>query len=85
MSGMGELHIEVMKDRFKRQYGLDVFVGPLQVAYREMPAASSKHFEVYTGTRDNSHVRCGIGMKVEPLEQGVNFEFLGVCSLIRVG
>uniref|UniRef100_A0A8R1DSF7 Tr-type G domain-containing protein n=1 Tax=Caenorhabditis japonica TaxID=281687 RepID=A0A8R1DSF7_CAEJA len=32
----GELHLEAIKDRLKRGYGLDVFIGALQVAYREM-------------------------------------------------
>lgn len=32
IEGMGELHIEVVKDRLKRDYGLNVFMGPLQVS-----------------------------------------------------
>ncbi|XP_015275820.1 PREDICTED: ribosome-releasing factor 2, mitochondrial [Gekko japonicus] len=35
LCGMGELHIEVIHDRIKREYGLETYLGPLQVAYRE--------------------------------------------------
>ena len=32
---MGELHLEIIKDRILKEYGVDVFLGPLQIAYRE--------------------------------------------------
>ncbi|NWI19619.1 RRF2M factor, partial [Crypturellus soui] len=35
LCGMGELHIEIIHDRIKREYGIDTYLGPLQVAYRE--------------------------------------------------
>ncbi|XP_066469997.1 ribosome-releasing factor 2, mitochondrial [Tiliqua scincoides] len=35
LCGMGELHIEIIHDRIKREYGLDTYLGPLQIAYRE--------------------------------------------------
>lgn len=35
LCGMGELHIEIIHDRIKREYGLETYLGPLQVAYRE--------------------------------------------------
>nr|XP_020659689.1 ribosome-releasing factor 2, mitochondrial isoform X1 [Pogona vitticeps]XP_020659690.1 ribosome-releasing factor 2, mitochondrial isoform X1 [Pogona vitticeps] len=35
LCGMGELHIEIIHDRIRREYGLETFLGPLQVAYRE--------------------------------------------------
>lgn len=38
ISGMGELHIEVIKDRIKIEYGVDAYLGPLQVSYRETPS-----------------------------------------------
>ncbi|XP_041042788.1 ribosome-releasing factor 2, mitochondrial isoform X2 [Carcharodon carcharias] len=43
LCGMGELHIEVIHDRIKREYGIEAYLGPLQVAYREtiMQSASS--------------------------------------------
>uniref|UniRef100_UPI00398E5753 ribosome-releasing factor 2, mitochondrial n=1 Tax=Pristiophorus japonicus TaxID=55135 RepID=UPI00398E5753 len=43
LCGMGELHIEIIHDRIKREYGIETYLGPLQVAYREtiMQTASS--------------------------------------------
>ncbi|XP_067838814.1 ribosome-releasing factor 2, mitochondrial [Heptranchias perlo] len=43
LCGMGELHIEIIHDRIKREYGIETYLGPLQVAYREtiMQSASS--------------------------------------------
>lgn len=35
LCGMGELHIEIIHDRIRREYGLETDLGPLQVAYRE--------------------------------------------------
>ena len=35
VSGMGELHIEILKDRLMKEYGIHAYLGPLQVAYRE--------------------------------------------------
>ncbi|KAM4634449.1 ribosome-releasing factor 2, mitochondrial isoform 2-T3 [Polymixia lowei] len=35
LCGMGELHIEIIHDRIKREYGIETHLGPLQVAYRE--------------------------------------------------
>ncbi|XP_006275402.1 ribosome-releasing factor 2, mitochondrial isoform X1 [Alligator mississippiensis] len=35
LCGMGELHIEIVHDRIKREYGIETYLGPLQVAYRE--------------------------------------------------
>ncbi|XP_042731112.1 ribosome-releasing factor 2, mitochondrial [Lagopus leucura] len=35
LCGMGELHIEVIHDRIKREYGIETYLGPLQIAYRE--------------------------------------------------
>lgn len=35
LCGMGELHIEIIHDRIKREYNIETHLGPLQVAYRE--------------------------------------------------
>ncbi|KFU96163.1 hypothetical protein M959_11787, partial [Chaetura pelagica] len=35
LCGMGELHIEIIHDRIKREYGIETYLGPLQIAYRE--------------------------------------------------
>ncbi|XP_068451858.1 ribosome-releasing factor 2, mitochondrial-like [Clinocottus analis] len=46
LCGMGELHIEIIHDRIRREYGIETYLGPLQVAYRE----SILHNASTTGT-----------------------------------
>uniref|UniRef100_A0A915E9M5 Tr-type G domain-containing protein n=1 Tax=Ditylenchus dipsaci TaxID=166011 RepID=A0A915E9M5_9BILA len=43
IEGMGELHIEVIKERLRREYGLNVFMGPLRVGYREILSEPIEH------------------------------------------
>ncbi|XP_023422973.2 ribosome-releasing factor 2, mitochondrial isoform X4 [Cavia porcellus] len=42
LCGMGELHLEIIHDRIKREYGLETYLGPLQVAYRETIMSSAR-------------------------------------------
>ncbi|KAI8424728.1 hypothetical protein MSG28_006681 [Choristoneura fumiferana] len=43
LAGMGELHLEIIKERIVREYKIDVELGPLQIAYREALVGSGKH------------------------------------------
>lgn len=43
--GMGELHLEIIKDRLLREYNLEVYLGEMLVAYREQIEASSEIVE----------------------------------------
>jgi elongation factor G len=76
MSGMGELHLEILVDRMKREFGVEANVGAPQVAYRE---AIRKKVEVegkyakQTGGRGQyGHV----WITMEPNEAGKGFEFI---------
>ncbi|HCL80140.1 MAG TPA: elongation factor G, partial [Synergistaceae bacterium] len=75
ISGMGELHLEIIVDRLKREFGVDVKVGRPQVAYREAiqsPArAEGKYIRQSGGRGQYGHVV----FEVEPLEGGRGFEF----------
>ena len=75
ISGMGELHLEIIVDRMRREFNVEANVGRPQVAYRE---AIKKAVEVegkfikQTGGRGQyGHV----WLKLEPLENGAGFEF----------
>ena len=76
ISGMGELHLDVLVDRMKREYSVDANVGRPQVAYRETitrPARAQGRFVRQTG----GHGQFGdVWLEVEPRERGAGFEFV---------
>ena len=76
ISGMGELHLEILVDRMKREFGVEANVGAPQVAYRE---AISKPVEVEGKFIKQSGGRGQYGhvwLKMEPQEPGKGFEFV---------
>jgi len=76
MSGMGELHLEVLVDRMKREFNVEANVGAPQVAYRETirgtAEAESKYVRQSGGRGQYGHVR----LRLEPQEAGAGFEFV---------
>ncbi|NOX21461.1 MAG: elongation factor G [Nitrospirae bacterium] len=76
ISGMGELHLEIIVDRLIREFKVGANVGKPQVAYRETiktPAKAEGKFIRQTGGRGQyGHVL----IDVEPLEKGKGFEFV---------
>jgi len=76
ISGMGELHLEVLVDRMKREFSLDVHVSKPQVAYRETITSSVEEecrYVKQTGGRGQfGHVV----IKLEPQKPGAGFEFV---------
>jgi len=77
ISGMGELHLEIIVDRMKREFGVDANVGKPQVAYREtirktVDNAEGKFVRQSGGKGQYGHVV----LKIEPNEPGKGFEFI---------
>lgn len=76
ISGMGELHLEIIVDRLKREFKVDANVGKPQVAYRETitrPVDVEGKFVRQSGGRGQyGHVK----IKAEPLGRGSGFEFV---------
>jgi elongation factor G len=76
ISGMGELHLEILVDRMKREFGVEANVGAPQVAYREAikkPVEVEGKFIKQSGGRGQyGHV----WLKLEPNEQGKGYEFV---------
>ena len=76
ISGMGELHLEILVDRMKREFGVEANVGAPQVAYREAirkPVEIEGKYAKQTGGRGQyGHV----WLKMEPNEAGKGFEFI---------
>ncbi|MER0215395.1 MAG: elongation factor G [Nitrosomonas sp.] len=76
ISGMGELHLEIIVDRMKREFGVEANVGAPQVAYRE---AIKKSVEIEGKFVKQSGGRGQYGhvwLKMEPNEAGKGFEFV---------
>jgi len=77
ISGMGELHLEIIVDRMKREFSVEASVGKPQVAYREtirgtVENAEGKFVKQSGGRGQYGHVV----LKVEPQEPGKGFEFV---------
>lgn len=75
ISGMGELHLEVLVDRMRREFKVEANVGRPQVAYRETitrPAKAQGRFVRQSGGRGQFG---DVVLEVEPLEKGKGFEF----------
>ena len=76
ISGMGELHLEIIVDRLKREFSVDVKVGRPQVAYREAiqrsASAEGKYIRQSGGRGQYGHVV----LEIEPLPEGKGYEFV---------
>ncbi|MDO9468309.1 MAG: elongation factor G [Thiobacillus sp.] len=76
MSGMGELHLEILVDRMRREFGVEANVGAPQVAYREAikkeVEQEGKHAKQSGGKGQYGHV----WIKMGPNEPGKGFEFV---------
>lgn len=76
ISGMGELHLEILVDRMKREFGVEANVGAPQVAYREaikkLVEIEGKFVKQSGGKGQYGHV----WLKMEPNEAGKGFEFI---------
>ncbi len=76
LSGMGELHLEIIVDRLRREYGVDANIGAPQVAYRE--TISRPHTEIYTHKKQSggSGQYAEVKIVFEPMDRngGVVFE-----------
>jgi elongation factor G len=76
ISGMGELHLEIIVDRLKREHKVDLVQGKMQVAYKETfqkpIEVEGKYIKQSGGRGQYGHV----WLKLEPLERGKGFEFI---------
>jgi len=76
ISGMGELHLDIIRDRMVREFGVQANVGKPQVAYKEtitrVAEAEGKFIKQSGGRGQYGHCY----LKIEPLERGKGFEFV---------
>ncbi|MEN9342008.1 MAG: fusA-3, elongation factor elongation factor [Candidatus Parcubacteria bacterium] len=76
ISGMGELHLEIIVDRMKREFNVEANVGRPQVAYRETitgeAEAEGKYIKQSGGRGQYGHAK----IRIKPRERGTGFEFI---------
>ncbi len=76
ISGMGELHLEIIVDRMKREFKVEANVGKPEVAYKETikkeATAESKYIRQSGGKGQYGHVY----LRIEPMERGKGYEFV---------
>ena len=83
ISGMGELHLDIIVDRLKREFKVEVSQGQPQVEYKEALTASADHREVYKKQSGGRGKFADIVFTIEPAEEGKSgLEFV---NLIKGG
>ncbi|MDH7570192.1 MAG: elongation factor G, partial [Armatimonadota bacterium] len=76
VSGMGELHLEIIRDRLLREFKVDANVGKPQVAYKETIRAKSQAEGRYVRQTGGRGQYGHVWLELEPLEPGKGFEFV---------
>jgi elongation factor G len=76
ISGMGELHLEILIDRLKREFNVEANVGVPQVAYRETIKASVESEGRYVKQSGGRGQYGHCYLKLDPMERGEGFEFI---------
>ena len=77
ISGMGELHLEILVDRMKREFNVEATVGKPQVAYRETIRKTAEDVEGKFVKQSGGRGQYGhVVLKIEPQEPGKGFEFV---------
>jgi elongation factor G len=76
ISGMGELHLEIIVDRMKREFKVDANVGAPQVAYRETIRGSVEQEGKFVRQSGGRGQYGHVWLKLEPMESGAGYEFV---------
>jgi len=76
ISGMGELHLEILVDRMKREFKVEAEVGAPQVAYRETIRTAVNQEYKYAKQSGGRGQFGHVYLKIEPLEPGSGYEFV---------
>ena len=76
ISGMGELHLEIIVDRMKREFDVDANVGAPQVAYRETIRSAIEQEGKFVRQSGGRGQYGHVWLKIEPVEPGSGYEFV---------
>jgi elongation factor G len=75
ISGMGELHLEILTDRMIREFGVNARVSKLQVAYRETITRQAEAQGKYIHKTDEEGIYGDVVVRINPLPRGDGFQF----------
>ena len=84
ISGMGELHLEILTDRMFHEFGASARVGNLQVAYRETIGAISEGRGKHIHKTEDQGIYGDVILRVEPLPDIVGFEFIDASNETQI-
>ncbi|MCW8924378.1 MAG: elongation factor G [Gammaproteobacteria bacterium] len=76
ISGMGELHLEIIVDRMKREFSVDANVGNPQVAYRECLRKAVEQETKFVRQSGGRGQYAHVWLRIEPLQPGEGYEFV---------
>ncbi len=76
ISGMGELHLDIIVDRMKREFNVDASVGTPQVAYRETINGFFEQETEFSRQMGTKAQYAHINLRLEPLERGLGYQFV---------
>lgn len=76
IKGMGELHLEIIVDRIKREFGIEAAVGPPQVAYRESITKSAEIDYTHKKQTGGAGQFARLKLEIEPGKKGSGFQFV---------
>jgi elongation factor G len=84
ISGMGELHLEILTDRMIREFGVNARVSKLQVAYRETVGAVAEAQGKYIHKTDDEGIYGDVVIRVEPLPREEGFQFVNESGDVQI-
>ena len=76
LSGMGELHLEILVDRLKTEHHVEANIGKPQVAYRETITRSAEYEHVHDKQIGQFHQWARLRLRLDPLPRGTGIEFV---------
>ena len=80
ISGMGELHLEILTERLKREFSVEINQGKPQVVYRETVTIPVVHEEIFQRELGGQQHFAGVKIEVSPLNRGSSNEFIDHCK-----
>lgn len=75
IAGQGELHLEIIVDRLKREFKVEAHIGKPQVSYRETITQVATYREVFKKQTGGKGMFADVQIKIEPLERGEGIQF----------